>query len=163
MYYRRLGQIDRAVTIANDAIDGFPESEAVDNLLFEKTSLHLVKGQPEEARVAAEALAEGYPESAFAPRGLQKVADYYFDLTGGQAVAQEIYTDILLRFPKAIEIPDVRARLDDLAGRGTDSSALQPGRSEIPRTPDRAVRPRPVCPRSVPHDIAKGGRLSWLG
>ena len=158
MYYQRLGQIERALIIVGDAIDGFPESEAKDNLLFEKVSLYLMRGKPAEARAAAVALAETYPESAFAPRGLRKVADYYFELTGGQAAAKDIYTDILLRFPKAIEIPDVRARLDELEGRGTDSSSFL---SDEPK--ERSFPGRRAHPPIDPNRTAEGGLFPWLG
>ncbi|MEZ4650797.1 MAG: tetratricopeptide repeat protein [Candidatus Eisenbacteria bacterium] len=129
MYYARLGQIDRALRIANDAIEGFPESEARDNLLYEKASLQLRLGNPIEARSTADLLADEYPESAFAPRGLKIVADYYRELTGGEETAKTIYTDILLRFPKSIEIPEVRGRLNVLEGRGVDSSAIEGGKA----------------------------------
>ncbi|MCB9462253.1 MAG: tetratricopeptide repeat protein [Candidatus Eisenbacteria bacterium] len=127
MYYARLGQVDRALRIATDAIEGFPESEARDNLLYEKTALQLRLGNPIEARSTADQLAEQYPESAFAPRGLKIVADYYRELTGSEETAKAIYTDILLRFPKSIEIPEVRGHLNVLEGRGSDSSALEGG------------------------------------
>lgn len=129
IYYRRLGQIERALTIVGEAVDGFPDSEAVDNLLYERTSLHLAKGRPEEARAVATDLAARYPESVFAPRALAAVGDYYRDLTGGETIAEEIYTDLLLRFPKSIEAPHVRGRLDALLGKGTDSSSLDAGGS----------------------------------
>lgn len=152
-YYRRLGEVQRALSMIDDALGGFPESEAIDNLLFEKTSLHLVLGKPEEARTAAEQLATDYPESTFAPRGLKIVGDYYREMTGGQAAAKEIYTDILLRFPKAIEVPEVRARLDELEGRGLDSSALE---GETLDRLERSIAPGPD-PRGRARDLDGGG------
>ncbi len=122
-YYRKLGKLERALALVSEAQDGFPDSEAVDNLLFEEASIYLGLGKPEQAHAVAKDLAERYPESTFAPRGLKIVADYYRKQAGGRALALEIYEDVLVRFPTSIETPEVRGRIDELNGRGPDSSS----------------------------------------
>jgi len=123
-FQQKMGRIQKGLALLAEAEESFPQSEAVDNLMFSEIDLRLTVGEIDEAAVTADSLAARYPESVLAPRGLKRIADYYAESTGGKPMAKKIYTDILLRFPDALEIPEVRSQLQSLEGRGSDSSAL---------------------------------------
>lgn len=113
-YRRRLGQVRRAITLIDEALDAFPKSAVADDLLYARITYLLTLGEVGDARDTADRLAQSFPASALAPRGLKAVADQYVGAPGGRTEAQALYMEILLRYPDSIEAPDVRAAIQKL-------------------------------------------------
>ena len=121
-YQRRIGQVRRGLDIVQEALDNYPESAAVDDLLLRKIEFSLVLADIDTAHATAEELAAAFPDSELAPRGFMRVAQHFATVPGAETEARGLLMEVLLRFPESIEAPEARAALEDLDRR--DESRL---------------------------------------
>ncbi|MCA9727628.1 MAG: tetratricopeptide repeat protein [Candidatus Eisenbacteria bacterium] len=123
-FQRRLGNVNKAISLLDEGVQSFPGASAEDDLLLRKVAYQLDLGQVGPARVTADTLAARFPDSRLAPRGYLQIAEYYLAQSGGEGAAKDLCTEILLRWPNSIEAPVARSTIDRLEGRGRDSSEL---------------------------------------
>jgi len=128
---RRLGNVEKAIALIDDALASFPNSSTQDDLLLRKASFQLAKGDVTAARATADTLATRFPDSRLAPRCYLELAEHHLSSPDGERAAKEICTEILLRWPTSIEAPVARSTIDRLEGRSRDSSE-RIGANDIP-------------------------------
>jgi tetratricopeptide (TPR) repeat protein len=119
---RRLGSVEKAISLIDDAIASFPNSTAQDDLMLRKSSYQLALGDVAAARTTADSLASRFPDSRLAPRSYLELAEHHLASPDGESAAKELCTEILLRWPNSIEAPVARSTIDRLEGRSRDSS-----------------------------------------
>lgn len=130
-FQRRLGNLNKAITLIDDAVASFPNSTAQDDLLLRKASYQLDLGEAATAKATADTLASRFPDSRLAPKCFLEIAEHHLASPDGETAAKAICTEILLRWPNSIEAPVARGTIDRLEGRSRDSSEL-PGNANIP-------------------------------
>jgi len=126
-YQRRLGRIEDALKLVDEALRAHPDSPVVDDLWWERTVLLLDLGRLAEAKAAADTLAARFPEGRRAPNAWLRVADELARTEAGESEAQALYMELLLLFPESLEVEQARTSLQRLKQRTRDSSQRLPG------------------------------------
>lgn len=123
-YQVRLGSMDRALLLIDEALRDYPGSRAADNLLFERSMILLRLGRIEEARVVSDTLTARFPESPLGPAALLAAADRMALLPGMQTEAQALYMEVIMRAPDSLEAIRAREAFRRLREKAAETSGL---------------------------------------
>jgi len=140
-YHLRLGKVDRALLLIEEALSEYPASRAADILLFERAGILLRLGRIEEARVSADTLTARFPDSPLGPAALLETAVRMALLPDMQTEAQALYMEVILRAPDSLEAIRARDALRALREKAAQTSGLaEPSQ----RPPDGPHCTRPI-------------------
>lgn len=123
-YQMRLGNMERALLVIDEALRDYPASRAADNLLLERSRILLRLGRIEEARVSADTLTARFPESPLGPRALLETADRMVLLPDMQTEAQALYMEVIMRAPDSLEAIRAREAFRRLREKAPETSSL---------------------------------------
>lgn len=145
----------------------FPSSSRADDALLAVAELYQLMGSdlknPRHFQQAIQAyvfLEREYPASPYGAEGLFTAAEIYLNDLGDPASAEDVFKELLRRYPHAKKARNARARLDDLR------TQLRQGKKSLARGsvgPNHAERSEPSNPRLIDNPSKAAQSAQYAG